>query len=130
MNKNLTELVFILDKSGSMAGLESDTIEKVKELVEKQKEKYGWEFIFLGANIDAIGTAARFGISANRAVNYHADSRGTMLNFISIGEAVSFFRANDIIDDKWKEKIEEDFQSRSKKDNFKTLSPGGIPEGI
>ena len=109
MRKNLTELVFILDRSGSMSGLERDTIggaihhignvhkyarpedvpehtmfvittdgmenasrrynsEKVKQMIERQKAKYGWEFLFLGANIDAVETASQFGIGADRAV--------------------------------------------------------------
>ena len=154
MRKGLTEIVFILDRSGSMSGLEADTIggfnsmiekqqkeegeayistvlfddqtevlvggaihhignvhkyarpedvpektlfiittdgmenasrrydyRKVKKMVEHQKEKYNWEFIFLGANIDAIEVAGRFGVSASRAVRYECDSEGTALNF-------------------------------------------------
>ena len=89
----MTELVFILDRSGSMSGLETDTIggyenasrrydyETVRRMIERQKEKYGWEFLFLGANIDAAKEAARFGIGADRAVNYKCDEAGTALNY-------------------------------------------------
>ena len=74
MKKNLAELVFILDRSGSMGGLEQDTIgglenaskrfgyEKIRRMIEREKERYGWEFLFLGANMDAVQEAARFGI--------------------------------------------------------------------
>ena len=58
---NTTELVFILDRSGSMVVLESDTIGGFNAMIEHQKKKYGWEFLFIGANIDAVETAARFG---------------------------------------------------------------------
>ena len=51
--------------------------EKVKSMIERQKKKYGWEFLFLGANIDAIQEAGRFGIDASHAVNYECDSEGT-----------------------------------------------------
>ena len=63
--------------------------EKVKKMIERQKEKYGWEFLFLGANIDAVETAKHFGIGADRAVNYHSDREGTQLNYEVLSEAVS-----------------------------------------
>ena len=87
MKKNLTELVFVLDRSGSMSGLEKDTIGGFNSMLGRQKERYGWEFLFLGANIDAIETAGRFGIQPSRAVNYECDSAGTQLNFQEIGRA-------------------------------------------
>lgn len=214
MRKNLTELVFILDKSGSMAGLESDTvggfnamIEKqkkaegealvstvlfsnnsivvhdrvdvkkiepmtektyavggctalidaiggaihhianvhkyirqedvpehtmfvittdgmenashlyssdcVKKMIQKEQEKYGWEFIFLGANIDAVQTAANFGIRKERAMNYHSDAKGTQLNYEVLGDAICEMRACGSLQAGWREKIDEDFEGRS-----------------
>ena len=86
--------------------------DKVRRMIEHQKRKYGWEFIFLGANIDAIGTAARFGIAENRAVNYNADSEGTSLNFEVISETMSCVRACRPIAENWKDRIEADFQKR------------------
>lgn len=86
--------------------------EKVSRMIEHQKKKYGWEFIFLGANIDAIGTAARFGIAENRAANYNADSEGTSLNFEVISETMSCVRACRPIDETWKDRIEADFKKR------------------
>ena len=84
----------------------------VRQMVERQKNKYGWEFIFLGANIDAIATAKRFGIGKNRATNYKADSKGTILNYEVISETVSYMRANRSISENWKAPIEEDFKKR------------------
>ena len=212
MNENCTELVFILDRSGSMAGLESDTIggfnamlekqkkqegkcwvstvlfanesavihdrlplekvpaltekeysvggctalldaiggavkhvanihkyarpedvpahtlfvittdglenaskrfrsDEVKKLIERKKEE-GWEFLFLGANIDAVETAKRFGIREDRAVNYHSDAAGTALNFEVLSEAVSTVRASVPLGHKWKARIDEDYERR------------------
>ena len=213
MNKNLTEIVFILDRSGSMSGLESDTIggfnamiekqkkapgealvstilfdnvsevihdrvnirdikpmtdseycvrgctalldaiggaihhignvhkyartedvpehtlfvittdgmenasrrydsERVKQMIERQKARHGWEFLFLGANIDAVETAGRFGIGADRAVNYHADRAGTQLNYEVLSEAVSAVRCSAPLGTAWKARIDEDFRAR------------------
>ena len=93
MKKNLTELVFILDRSGSMGGLEQDTIgglenaskrfgyEKIRRMIEREKEQYGWEFLFLGANMDAVQEAARFGISSDRAVRFENDAQGVAVNY-------------------------------------------------
>ena len=213
MNKNLTEMIFILDRSGSMAGLESDTIGGFNSLITKQKQhpgdalvttvlfdnvcerlhdraklhsvppmdgaqyfvrgstalldaigatirntvaaqgrakeedrpgqtivviitdgmenasrEYnrsgvramielqkanGWEFIFLGANIDAISTARSFGIAADRAADYLADKEGTALSYESISETVSCMRAARPVGADWKQRIDEDFRRRS-----------------
>lgn len=213
MNKNLTEIVFILDRSGSMAGLEADTIggfnamiekqkreagealistvlfdnvsevlhdrvpvgkvapltdrdytvrgctalldaiggaihhignvhkyareddrpahtlfvittdgmenasrcydsDTVKHMIRRQQERYGWEFLFLGANIDAVETARHFGIGADRAVNYHADRCGTRLNYEVVGETISSLRADRAITPDWKNRIEADYAER------------------
>ena len=85
-------------------------------MVERQKEKYRWEFIFLGANIDAISTAEKFGISADRAANYHADGEGTRLNYEAVSDVVSDLRENRPITENWKVSIEADFTHRSKND--------------
>ena len=73
--------LFIITTDGMENSSRKYNYDKVKKLVEKQKEKYGWEFLFLGANIDAIDVAGRFGINADRAVNYECDSAGTRKNF-------------------------------------------------
>ena len=212
MQKNLTELVFILDRSGSMAGLEDDTIGGFNAMIQKQKreegaaivntvlfdneaevihdrvdiqkvapmtrkeyyvrgctalldavggaihhignihkyireedrpektlfvittdgfenasckysydrvknmiarqKKQGWEFLFLGANIDAAAEAARFGISEDHAVNYHADSKGTAVVYETVGEVLSDVRACRPMTAEWKQKVEADFKKR------------------
>ena len=87
---------------------------QVQELIRRQQEKYGWEFIFLGANIDAAREAARFGISADRAANYHADSRGTAVIYDAVSEAVSNVRSQRPMSAQWREKVDADYQTRSK----------------
>ena len=98
-------------------GLENDSreysYERVKRMVERQKEKYGWEFLFLGANIDAIETAGKFGISADRAANYHSDHIGTALNYEVLADAVCEMRGSaKAIGADWKKRIDEDFRRR------------------
>lgn len=90
------------------------TYEKIKKMVENEKEKYGWEFIFLGANIDAISTAARFRIGSHRAANYNADSEGTKLNYEAVNCVVSELRTSGKMNDDWKAEIDEDFIRRGK----------------
>jgi uncharacterized protein YegL len=109
------KVMFVITTDGMENASKEYTYEKIKAMVERQKEKYGWEFIFLGANIDAIATAASFGISADRAANYNADGEGTKLNYDAVSDVVSEFRASRTITDNWKAKIDEDFAHRSKK---------------
>ena len=109
------KVLFVIITDGMENASREYSYAQVKQLVERQKETYGWEFIFLGANIDAIATAATFGISADRAANYHADSQGTQLNYEAVGCAVSEFRTSRQISDRWKARIDEDFKKRGKK---------------
>ena len=83
------------------------TLPQVKQMIERQKEKYGWEFLFLGANIDAVSTAAGFGISADRAVTYEADSVGTRMNFDAVSQVIGCARNCAPIAGNWKKNIEE-----------------------
>lgn len=87
----------------------------VRQMIERQQQLYGWEFIFLGANIDAVRTAAGFGIAPDRAQAYHADSTGVELNFKVMSEAVAIFRATDAMPDDWKKEIDRDYKARVKK---------------
>ena len=85
--------LFIITTDGMENSSHQYSYEKVKKMVERQKKKYGWEFLFLGANIDAIEVAGRFGIAANRAINYESDRQGTQLNYEVLSRTVSEFRA-------------------------------------
>jgi uncharacterized protein YegL len=89
--------------------------ERIKRMIEHQKSQFGWEFIFLGANIDAVEAAGRFGIAADRAQNYHADSKGVELNFRVMSEAVTTFRECAAMPESWNDEIKEDFMCRSGK---------------
>lgn len=84
--------LFIITTDGMENASRTYTYDKVKKMVEKEKAKYGWEFLFLGANIDAIKTAGRFGINADRAINYECDSAGTALNYEVLSKTVSAVR--------------------------------------
>jgi uncharacterized protein YegL len=78
----------------------------IKEKINRQKEKYGWEFIFIGANIDAITTAATFGISADRAVEYRSDKKGTRLNYKAMDTVIGSVRSGGAVPRDWKREIE------------------------
>ena len=87
-------------------------LRRVRAMIERQKARYGWEFLFLGANIDAVDTAARLGIDADRAANYHCDARGTQLNYEAVSDAMSAMRCAAPLSARWKERIDSDFQGR------------------
>ena len=105
-------VMFVITTDGMENASREYSYEKIRRMIEHQKSKYGWEFIFLGANIDAVDTAERFGIGQDRAVNYNADSEGTLLNYEVISETVSNLRACREISEDWKDRIEEDFKKR------------------
>lgn len=88
---------------------------KIHEMISAKKATAQWEFIFLGANIDAVATASQFGVGEDYAVNYHADAVGTRLNYEVLSEAVTSFRAGKKIDRSWKKDVEKDFEERGKK---------------
>ena len=92
------------------------TYDRVKQLVERQKEK-GWEFLFLGANMDAIGTARRFGIDADRAATYSSDSAGTRVNYEAINDAVKCVRSCAPMNASWKASIDRDQERRKREHN-------------
>lgn len=84
--------LFIITTDGMENSSRRYDYDRVKNMVERQKERFGWEFIFLGANIDAVEVAGRFGIKANRAVNYECDSEGTKLNYDVLSETITRMR--------------------------------------
>lgn len=110
------KVIFVITTDGMENSSREYGYNKVRHMIERQKEKYGWEFIFLGANIDAVETAARFGISADHAANYHSDSEGTQLNYKVVSDALSGFRASSApISADWKKRIDEDYVKRGGK---------------
>lgn len=105
--------LFIITTDGMENSSRIYSYDKVKKMVERQKEKYGWEFIFLGANIDALDVAGRFGISPDHAANYHCDEEGTALNYEVLSEAICQVRmSSKPLSANWKERIDEDFKNR------------------
>ena len=104
--------LFVITTDGMENASRRYSAQRVKEMIRRQKEKYGWEFLFLGANIDAVETAKHFGIGADRAVNYLSDREGTQLNYEVLSEAVSAVRCSVPLGTNWKKRIDEDFNSR------------------
>ena len=104
--------VFVIITDGMENASKHYTSEQVKQMIERQKTKYGWEFLFLGANIDAVETAKQFGIGKERAVSYRSDSVGTELNYKVVSEAMCAMRCSAAIPDDGKERIEEDMRKR------------------
>ena len=104
--------LFVITTDGMENASRQYSYEQVRRMIERQKEKCGWEFLFLGANINAAKEAARFGIMEDRAVNYHCDSRGTALNYEVVADTISDVRACRPIQANWKKRIVEDFKKR------------------
>ena len=104
--------MFVITTDGMENASRRYNSEKVKQMIERQKAKYGWEFLFLGANIDAVETASQFGIGADRAVNYQCDSEGTALNYEVVSEAISSVRCSAPLSADWKKRIDEDYKKR------------------
>ena len=103
--------VFIITTDGMENASHRYSSDEVKQMVKRQKEKYGWEFLFLGANIDAAETASDIGIRRDRAANFYADSMGVELSFASVSEAVSTARSGRMFSPSWKAKVEENYFS-------------------
>lgn len=103
-----THTMFIITTDGQENASQKYTSDEVKKMIERQKKKYGWEFLFIGANIDAVETASQFGIEKDRAVNYRADSQGTQVLYETISAPISAMRANKVIDKDWGKRIEDD----------------------
>lgn len=106
------QVMFVITTDGMENASREFSYDRVRMMIEHQKEKYGWEFIFLGANIDAASTAERFGISKDWAADYHPDSQGTALNYEVISETVSCLRSSRPLHN-WKCRIDEDFKRRT-----------------
>lgn len=110
------KVMFVIITDGEENASREYSAQKVKAMIEHEKEAYGWEFVFLGANIDAVETAAQFGISPDRAVEYVPDASGTALNFGVMSEAVAQFRACSQMSDEHFDKIRADMKRRGRKE--------------
>ena len=107
--------LFVITTDGMENASRKYSYDRLKAMIERQREKYGWEFIFLGANIDAAKEAARFGIDADRAADYHADSQGTGVVYEAVSEAVCRVRnCSAPLAADWKVRVDEDYRKRSK----------------
>ena len=104
--------IFVITTDGRENASHRYTAQQVKQKIERQKEKYGWEFIFLGANIDALDVAEHIGIHADRAANFMADRAGTEATFASVNEAVCQVRSCAPMRADWKDAVDADFASR------------------
>lgn len=106
------KVLFIITTDGYENSSKEFNHEKIKKMIEYQKKEYDWEFIFIGANIDAVKTAKQFGIDEDYAANYVADSIGTELNYRAMNQAISSCRSEGRVDKRWKEEVERDFRVR------------------
>ena len=104
--------LFIITTDGMENASRKYGYEKVKRMIERQKERYGWEFLFLGANMDAVSVAGRFGIAPERAVRFHCDEKGTELNYRVLSETIANVRCGAPMGTSWKEEIERDYEER------------------
>ena len=109
--------LFVITTDGMENASRTYTYPKVKKLIENQKEKHGWEFMFLGANIDAVNVASYMGIDENRAVNFNCDSEGTDLNYEVLNDAIGVLRECSYVSADWKKRIDKDFKKRNKSYN-------------
>ena len=106
--------LFVITTDGMENASREYSYDKVRRMIEREKEKYGWEFIFLGANIDAAKEAARFGIHEDCAVNYHADHMGTAVVYEAMSSAVCNVRCGQPMSKQWRKSVDEDFLKRGK----------------
>ncbi len=106
--------LFVITTDGMENASRRFDSETVKAMIRHEQEKYGWEFLFLAANIDAVHTAARVGISADRAVNYHADAIGTKNVYEAVSVAVGSVRAQAPLGAAWRKDLDQDYQNRKK----------------
>ena len=103
--------IFFITTDGMENASHKYSSTEVKKMIEAKKEE-GWEFIFMGANIDSVETAASFGIGRDRTVNYRNDGRGNAVKFRAMAHVVESVRAGCAVPESWSKEIEEDFESR------------------
>ena len=106
--------LFVITTDGMENASRRYSSDRVKAMVQRQKAKYGWEFLFLAANIDAVETAKRYGIDRNRAVNYQADGQGTDVLYDAVSDVVSNLRSKRCIQENWSASIQMDNRRKRK----------------
>ena len=107
--------IFVITTDGEENSSREYSYEKIKKMVKRQQEKYGWEFIFLGANMDAIGEAGKLGIRSDRAVRYECDGAGTVLNYSVLSETVGKMRCCEAVAADWSKDITDHFNKKNRK---------------
>lgn len=107
--------LFVITTDGYENASRKYTADMVKGMIERQKEKYGWDFLFIGANIDAVETARHYGIAPELAVNYNADSQGTKVVYEAVADAVCSVRESRPLQANWAQEINRDYESRKQK---------------
>lgn len=105
--------MFVITTDGMENASHRYNADEVKRMIKRQKEEHGWEFLFIGANIDAVETAKRYGISSDRAVNYNADQTGTRVVYEAVGKTLKNVRAGKRVCSDWCKEINDDYQSRA-----------------
>lgn len=108
------KVLFVITTDGLENASREYSYTKVRAMIEKQKSRYGWEFIFLGANIDAVSEAEKFGIDSSRAAQFHNDKDGIELNYKVVSEAICELRSSKTISRDWKNQIDADYDKRRK----------------
>ena len=109
--------IFVITTDGQENASRKYTANQVREMVEGKKKGTGWEFLFIGANIDAVETASTYGIDSDRAVNYNADKVGTKILYNSVAKAIHSVRCCDTMCADWSEDIQSDFKKRGRKNH-------------
>lgn len=109
------KVIFVITTDGMENASVEYSYSKIKNLIKLKTEEYGWEFLFLGANIDAMAEAEKMGIRKERVANYRADSQGTKAHYNSVENAINSYRINKSIDDNWNKEVNEDFNKRNNK---------------
>ncbi len=105
--------LFVITTDGMENASRHYSYDKVKSMIERQQSRCGWEFLFLGANMDAFDTAGQLGIRKEQAVNFHSDAKGTALNYEVLSEAVTHLRCCEApLSADWKKRIDEDYKAR------------------
>ncbi len=113
MNSRTDKVLFVIITDGMENASHEFNYEQIRKMIKQEKKKHGWEFLFLGANIDAVATAEQYGIGADNAADYCADAKGTRLNYMAISSAISDLRINRKLSKTWKEEIDRDFSKRA-----------------